>query len=53
MIVKNVKTGKYEMIQDERSYYFDIAYSKYNINISAPLKPTYLLIQEKINHVYR
>lgn len=53
MIVKNIKTGKYVMIQSQHSYYFDVIFSKYNINISAPLKRTHLLIQEKINHVYR
>lgn len=52
MIVKNITSGKYEMIKNENSYYFDVIFSKYNINIMAPIKKIHLLIQEKINHVY-
>ena len=47
MIVKNIKTNKYEIIKSDHSYYFNIIFSKYNINISAPLKETHILIKEK------
>ena len=53
MIIKNVSTGKYEIINSQYSYYFDIVFYKYNVNISSPSKQTHLLIQEKINHIYR
>jgi len=52
MIVKNIKTGKYEIIKGEHSYYFNVIFSKYNINISSPIKKTHVLLKEKINHVY-
>ena len=58
MIVKNVKSGKYEMIKNEHSYYFDAIFSKYNINIISPIKKIHILIQEKrstmfiCNHEY-
>lgn len=52
MIVKNIKSGKYEMIKNEHSYFFNVLFSKYNINIMSPIKKIHILIQEKINHVY-
>ena len=52
MIIKNVRTGKYETIKNDHSYYFNIIFFKYNINIAAPTKQTHLSIKEKINYVY-
>lgn len=53
MIVKNVKTGKYEIIEYNHSYYFDIIFSKYNINVSSPSEKIHNLIKDKIAHVYK
>jgi hypothetical protein len=53
MIVKNIKTGKYEIIENNYSYYFDIIFSKYNINISSPSGKIHNLIKDKIAHVYK
>ena len=52
MIVKNIKTGKYEIIKGDLSYYFNVIFIKYNINISSTIKKNDILIKEKINHVY-
>lgn len=52
MIVKNIKSGKYEIIEGGHSYYFNVVFSKYNINIMSPMKKTHILLREKINHVY-
>lgn len=52
MIVKNIKSGKYEMIKNNQSYFFDVIFSKYNINIIAPNKKIDIIIKEKINHLY-
>lgn len=53
MIVKNIKNGNYEIIKNQPAYYFNIIFSKYNINISSPLKQNHELIKEKMNHVYK
>ena len=53
MIIKNIKTGKYEIIENCHSYYFDIIFSKYNINISSPSGKNHILIKDKIKHVYK
>jgi hypothetical protein len=55
MIVKNVKTGKYEIIESHNlhSYDFNVIFSKYNINILSPLRPIHLLLAEKLIHVYK
>lgn len=52
MIVKNIKSGKYEMLKNEHSYFFDVIFSKYNINIIAPNKKLHIIIKEKIDHLY-
>lgn len=53
MIIKNVKTGKYEIIDSRHSYFFDIIFSKYNINIASPNDQIHTRIREKIAHVYK
>ena len=52
MIVKNINSGKYEKIEVNDFFYFNIIFSKYNINILCPLKKNYDIIKEKINDVY-
>ena len=53
MIVKNVKTGKYEIIEPDHSYYFNIIFSKYNINISTPFNKSDIVLKERIKHIYQ
>lgn len=53
MIVKNIKTGKYEIIENHHSYYFDVISSKYNINIASPIRQIHILIEETIDRVYK
>lgn len=53
MIVKNIKSGKYEIVENGHSYYFDIIFSKYNTNIKSPNEKIHILIKEKINYFYK
>ena len=53
MIIKNIRTGKYEIIDSCHSYYFDVIFSKYNINIGSPVGKIHMRIKEKISHVYK
>ncbi len=52
MIVKNINSGKYEKIEFNDFFYFNIIFSKYNINILCPFKKNYKIIKEKIKDVY-
>ncbi len=52
MIVKNANSGKYEIIKHDHFYYFNIIFSKYNINILSPLKKNHIIIKDKMKSLY-
>ena len=52
MIVKNIFTGKYQIVPVTQNDYTEIITKKYGININLPTKKYSTIIKERIKKLY-
>lgn len=52
MIVKDITTGKYVKIPKTHSYYSNIVFTKYGINLNCPKEDYSQIIKNRIKKLY-